>query len=109
MLHNEHYFSHPDSFIPERWIDSERGNETCVKEAWVPFSVGKWNCIGKPYAPVMIEFDGRLAMMEMRVTIARLLWEFDVQLKDEGQEVPLYDHKSISAGQLEVRLRWVER
>lgn len=55
------------------------------------------------------EFDGRLAMMEMRVTIARLLWEFDVQLKDEGQEVPKYDHKSISAGQLDVRLNLVEK
>ena len=57
----------------------------------------------------MFIFDGRLAMMEMRVTLARLLWEFDVQLKDEGQEVPLYDHKSISAGKLEVRLKHIER
>jgi hypothetical protein len=48
-------------------------------------------------------------MMEMRVTLARLLWEFEVHLKDEGQDVPVYDHKSLSAGKLEVRLERVER
>jgi hypothetical protein len=54
-------------------------------------------------------FDDRLAMMEMRGTLARLLWEFEVHLKDEGQDVPIYDHKSLSAGKLEVRLKRVER
>jgi len=48
MLHDERYFSNPESFIPERWIDTEKGMETCVKEAWIPFLIGKRNCIGKP-------------------------------------------------------------
>ena len=43
--------------------------------------------------------DDSLAMMEMRVTLTRLMWNFDLALKD-GQEEPVYDHKSLSAGQL---------
>lgn len=53
MMHNEKYFSNPDTFIPERWIESERGTETCLKRAWIPFLHGKWHCIGKPYVPIM--------------------------------------------------------
>ena len=49
MMHDERYFSNPMSFIPERWIEGERGNETCVKEAWLPFAYGQWNCVGQPY------------------------------------------------------------
>ena len=72
--------------------------------------MGKWNCIGKPYyIPKTDTGNSSLAMMELRVTLARLLWEFDIQLKDEGQEVPEYDHRSVSAGKLEVRLKKVER
>lgn len=111
MLHDERYFSNPDSFIPERWIESERGDETCVKEAWIPFSYGKWNCIGKPY----FSWRGRLwliirlALMEMRVTMAKLVWTYDISLNKEGQEIPSLDHRSVSAGKLEVRMTKVER
>lgn len=47
--------------------------------------------------------------MEMRVTLARIIWHYDVELKSAGQEVPTYDHLSIASGQLEVRLNKVER
>ena len=112
MLHNETYFSNPHSFIPERWIESERGNETCVKKAWIAFSYGKWDCIGKPYLPSRDVWRGlicRLAMMEMRVTLAKLIWQFDVTLKTAGQEEPRFNHRAVAAGELEVRLRKVER
>ena len=48
ILHDEGSFSNPESFIPTRWIESEKGNETCNKVAWIPFSYGARNCIGKP-------------------------------------------------------------
>ena len=48
--------------------------------------------------------DGSLAMMEMRVTLTRLIWNFDLALKD-GQEEPTYDHKALSAGQLLLKVR----
>lgn len=46
--------------------------------------------------------------MAMRVTLCRLIWEFDISLK-EGQTVPEYDHKRLSAGHLEVYLKKVQR
>src|SRR5271170_6545713 len=49
VMHDERNFSNPESFIPERWIESERGNETCVKEAFIAFQQGRRNCVGKPY------------------------------------------------------------
>jgi hypothetical protein len=38
-----------------------------------PFSVGRHSCIGM-----------KLAYAEMRLIIARLLWAFDIRLKDEA-------------------------
>ena len=49
ILHDERHFSNPHAFIPERWIDSERRKERCTKAAWLPFSAGLRNCIGRPY------------------------------------------------------------
>jgi hypothetical protein len=52
IMHDERNFSHPNDFIPERWIPSECGKETCNKAAWIPFSHGLRGCIGRPYIPV---------------------------------------------------------
>jgi cytochrome P450 len=49
IMRDERYFSNANSFIPTRWIESERGGETCNKAAWIPFSHGLRNCAGKPY------------------------------------------------------------
>lgn len=43
--------------------------------------------------------DSRLALMEMRLSLARLIWHFDFVLK-EGQQEPEYDHITIAAGKL---------
>lgn len=53
--------------------------------------------------------NGRLAMMEMRVTLAKLIWQYDISLKTEGQEEPAFFHRAVAAGQLEVRISRVER
>jgi len=42
-------------------------------------------------------------MTEMRMSLARLIWQFDMELA-EGQEEPLYDHISISATNLVVKI-----
>ncbi len=47
--------------------------------------------------------DDSLAMMEMRLTLTRLIWHFDLALKDEIE--PAYDHNSLSAGQLLLKVR----
>ena len=48
-------------------------------------------------------------MMEMRIILANLIWQFDMTLKDANQGEPAYDHRRVSAADLEVRLKRVER
>ena len=57
--------------------------------------------------PMSYVAHDRLALLEMRVTLARLIWEYDVELNESGQVKPIYDHLSLSAGQWEVRLKRV--
>jgi hypothetical protein len=58
---------------------------------------------------LLVCVDIRLALMEMRVTLSKLIWHYDFTLKDVGQEVPAYNHLTISAGRLELRVKRVER
>ncbi|KAL4999160.1 cytochrome P450 [Aspergillus recurvatus] len=59
-------YDHPEEFIPERWYSKpELVRNKC---AFAPFSLGHFNCIGRP-----------LALMNLRVTLAQLITEFDVQ------------------------------
>lgn len=69
-------FTQPDSFIPERFIDTRPGDNLLVFE---PFLVGRHKCIGQ-----------KLAWAEMRLTIARLLYAFDIKtegdIRDFGEQ-----------------------
>ncbi|KFX86931.1 hypothetical protein O988_09454, partial [Pseudogymnoascus sp. VKM F-3808] len=72
--HTEKNFREPNSFIPERWL-SDRRFESDTKEVLQPFSIGPRNCIGKS-----------LAYAEMRLILARLLWNFDLKLVDDSKD-----------------------
>jgi len=61
-------FSNPAEFHPERWLDDPAFSKD-RKAAFQPFSLGPHNCIGQP-----------LAWVEMRVILAKLLWNFHVEL-----------------------------
>ncbi|VUC29346.1 unnamed protein product [Clonostachys rosea] len=65
---NPNYYQLPDSFIPERWQDDPRFNSD-AKKVFQPFSFGPRNCIGK-----------NLAYAEMRLILARIIWNFDLHL-----------------------------
>ncbi|KAM0150549.1 hypothetical protein ACHAPG_008799 [Botrytis cinerea] len=58
-------FKDPDRFIPERWTTSP--DLIINKAAYLPFSMGVYNCIGKS-----------LAMMELRSVIGRSIAEYEV-------------------------------
>lgn len=73
--HSSAHFKNPDKFLPERWIEPAYNGET--KKAVQPFSAGPRNCIGK-----------NLAYMEMRLVVAQLLWNFDMESADGA---PLWD------------------
>lgn len=44
LTHSDKYFSDPNTFKPERWLDP---NSTDVREASQPFSVGPRGCLGQ--------------------------------------------------------------
>ncbi|KAJ5902870.1 hypothetical protein N7495_003398 [Penicillium taxi] len=61
-------FKYPESFIPERHLNDARF-EHDNKEALQPFSFGPRNCIGR-----------NLAYVEMRIILACMVYNFDMQL-----------------------------
>lgn len=65
-----HNFRHPNSFIPERFL--EPNAKTNDMASFQPFGIGRHSCIGM-----------KLAYAEMRVTLARLLFAFDIELADK--------------------------
>ncbi|OGM45572.1 cytochrome P450 monooxygenase [Aspergillus bombycis] len=62
-------FVRPNEYIPERWLGNTPGFENDHKNALQPFHVGPRNCIGR-----------NLAYMEMRLLLALVLWNFDLEL-----------------------------
>ncbi|TVY33841.1 Cytochrome P450 monooxygenase [Lachnellula subtilissima] len=72
--HSATNFVRADEFIPERWMGAD---EFAVdnRRAVQPFSVGRRGCIGR-----------NLAYAEMRLILARLVWNFDVELAEESRD-----------------------
>ncbi len=71
-------FSQADAFHPERWLPSALEDADSPfyhdnRDARQPFSLGPRNCIGK-----------NLAFSEMRQILARVLWNFDLELVDKN-------------------------
>ncbi|KAE8153715.1 cytochrome P450 [Aspergillus avenaceus] len=72
-------FHHADRFIPERWLPEARENPDSPfyhdrRDVLQPFSIGPRNCIGR-----------NLAHNEMRLILARVLWNFDLALCQESR------------------------
>ncbi|KAF5011171.1 hypothetical protein FDECE_2696 [Fusarium decemcellulare] len=70
---SENNFRDADKYVPERWLDDPQyaGDS---KDALQPFSYGPRNCIGR-----------NLAYAEMRLILARLIWNFDLELVPGGE------------------------
>jgi cytochrome P450 len=72
--HNSDYFPQPFDYIPERWLSDQsvnplHANLAAAHSAYNPFSIGPRGCIGKG-----------LAYVELTMTIARVLYLFDLRL-----------------------------
>ncbi|KAI0421807.1 cytochrome P450 [Xylaria grammica] len=71
--HDPRYWVDPFAYKPERWLN----NGTKAKEQmrsrppYFPFNIGSRSCVGKP-----------LAISQIMLTYARLLWEFDFRRAD---------------------------
>ncbi|TLD19590.1 hypothetical protein PspLS_09587 [Pyricularia sp. CBS 133598] len=64
----------PDEFHPERWLgDPEYAND--ARKAFNPFHVGSRDCVGRG-----------LATMELRLVMARMIYNFDMHLIPAGMK-----------------------
>lgn len=69
--HSPQNFQRPNEFLPERWTDPAFATDN--KAAFQPFSFGPRNCLGK-----------NLAYHEMRLILAKILYNFDLTLVPES-------------------------
>jgi len=69
LSRNETYFQHPHSFIPSRWINPTKQ----MKESFMPFLIGKRNCIGQS-----------LANSTLRTVISKLCMDYNFTVSEEG-------------------------
>ena len=79
-------FSYPDWYWPGRWLIAEGLQEHSKKivhnvNAWVPFSFGPSNCVGK-----------NLVMQEMRMLICHLVQKLNFRFP-EGYDPMEYERK----------------
>ncbi|WYZ34560.1 hypothetical protein EsH8_I_000836 [Colletotrichum jinshuiense] len=74
MYHNEKIFSKPFGFHPERWLGDPEFKDDRL-DALKPFHVGPRNCLGM-----------NLAYAEMRMMLARIVWNFDLRLAAESRD-----------------------
>lgn len=65
----------PSEFIPERWLDTDP-DAVRLKQMNFPFSLGKRACIGQT-----------LALMELKLVLATLLYSYDFELVSEVTEM----------------------
>jgi cytochrome P450 len=72
MYHNDGNFRDPFAYRPERWLgDPAFAGDR--KDAFQPFHLGPRNCLGR-----------NLAYVEMRLILARILWNFDLRIAEES-------------------------
>ncbi|KAL4871470.1 hypothetical protein BDV12DRAFT_28966 [Aspergillus spectabilis] len=96
------YFHEPYSYIPERWIEGSvcktvesswivsKEEVEAARKAFCPFSIGPRGCIGKS-----------MALMELRLTLARVIYLFDIESadstgEDENGHFKMVDHFVVS-------------
>ncbi|OIW33137.1 cytochrome P450 [Coniochaeta ligniaria NRRL 30616] len=95
---SEQNFRQPQEFIPERWLGDPRFASD-MRDVVNPFSMGPRNCIGK-----------NLAYAEMRLILARVLWNFDLEIMPDSRDWNKQDVYTLwEKGALNVKLTPVLR
>ncbi|EPE10884.1 cytochrome p450 [Ophiostoma piceae UAMH 11346] len=73
MFRNQRNFHIAEKFMPQRWLGTDSRFASDRKDAFQPFSYGPRNCIGR-----------YLAYAEMRSILARIVFNFDFELRPES-------------------------
>lgn len=84
MFRSSTNFSSPEEFLPGRWLHRNESSPYSKdrQEAYHPFSMGPHGCLGQ-----------QLAWVELRVILARLLWNFDMEVPEGGKPLKWTDQK----------------
>ncbi|PIL33443.1 cytochrome P450 [Ganoderma sinense ZZ0214-1] len=102
ILHRDpRFFSpSPDTFLPSRWLSAKDGapaGNVLDRTAFIPFSYGPANCVGR-----------QLARMEMRMVVSLLVQKFEFAFAEgfdrEGWLGTVHDHLVSTRGPLMVRV-----
>ncbi|KAF4785653.1 hypothetical protein HER10_EVM0008443 [Colletotrichum scovillei] len=72
---SESNFKNADTFTPERWLKTDPTYAGDALEAHQPFGFGPRNCLGQ-----------NMAMHEMRLILATLLFSYDLELCEESRD-----------------------
>ncbi|KAH7095538.1 cytochrome P450 [Paraphoma chrysanthemicola] len=67
--HDSRLFEKPWDFIPERWIPGSSFKGTHTPDAYIPFALGAYSCIGKP-----------LALLQIRMYLVSMVTKFDFEI-----------------------------
>lgn len=94
--HDPKNFHDADSFIPDRWMETEGGSLAHNAKAWAPFGFGSTSCIGK-----------NLAYMEMRAVLAQFIVRFDFSITpadDKQFRESVRDQFVVAAGAMKLQI-----
>jgi len=81
----ENFFPSPEKFDPDRWLRRPNSDEVLNVAAFIPFSYGAANCVGKP-----------LAWREMLMVTSTLVKKFNLRFADGFQsDTWLNSHQDI--------------
>ncbi|KAJ5962596.1 pisatin demethylase [Penicillium viridicatum] len=72
---NGEIFSDPDSFIPERWLESSPEKLKEMEQSFFNFGFGSRSCVGR-----------NISIMEMHKVLPQLLLEFEIRLHHPEKE-----------------------
>ncbi|OLL24777.1 Isotrichodermin C-15 hydroxylase [Neolecta irregularis DAH-3] len=82
IFRDPRYFTEPENFIPERWIDKRfERDQTLGKLAQQPFSLGPRGCLGRS-----------MAYMEIRLALTQFVLQFKPALVDPNFQYETKDH-----------------
>ena len=106
LHHNEDYYPDPFTFSPERWIVDPKNDVSAegvarAQSAFGAFGLGPRGCVGK-----------NLAYVELSLTLARLLWLYDIRAKEgdhTGEGGPGKTLGRARVGEYQLEDIWVSR
>ncbi|KAL3487487.1 cytochrome P450 [Aspergillus germanicus] len=85
---DEKFFLDPDSFLPDRWLQSDEQQLAAMNRVFMPFTHGRRGCLGMHFATI-----------ELQAGLACLFRQFDFELYDTIRERDVDHTWSHAAGE----------